>query len=417
MPHGRRGEYWREVVAGSAAAKEVRVLGYGDWAIERSQRHITDLLLPTWNRTIAVLWTSWTVIPLTVLPLSVAYCWVVFEVVHGNGSVAVAAAVLTACWSVYTVFGPMHEAFDIEGGIPVLRAYGKLRDALPQQSETAGTAVWTAPPRPPAVHFHEVRFTYPGTDRPVLDGAELEIRPGELLAIVGLNGAGKSTLTKLLAGLYEPTGGRITADGVDIAEIATADWRRQLSVVFQDFVKYELSAADNVRLGQPGLPEDSEALAAAAREAGLDPVLERLPHAWDTPLARSRTDGVDLSGGQWQQVVLARALYAVHRGARILVLDEPTAHLDVRTEFELFQRLVGKSGDISVVLISHRLSTVRLADRIVVLDGGRITESGSHDELMARGGGYAQMFLTQAERFNRREDDQVSEAEVSCTST
>ena len=148
------------------------------------------------------------------------------------------------------------------------------------------------------------------------------------------------------------------------------------------------------------------------RDAGLDEVLDRLPHGWDTPLARSRTGGVDLSGGQWQQVVLARALYAVRTGARLLVLDEPTAHLDVRTEFDVFQRLAARKQDAGVVLISHRLSTVRQADRIVLLEDGRITESGTHDELMARGGGYATMFAIQADRFNRGYDDRIEEGEL-----
>ena len=163
---------------------------------------------------------------------------------------------------------------------------------------------------------------------------------------------------------------------------------------------------------RPDVEPDLSVLAAAAKDAGLQPVLDRLPGGWETPLARSRTGGVDLSGGQWQQVVLARALYALNTGAELLVLDEPTAHLDVRTEFEVFQRLAKRRNDASVVLISHRLSTVRLADRIVLLSGGRITESGTHDELMAANGDYARMFIIQAARFrqgyrNANEEDEL----------
>jgi ATP-binding cassette subfamily B protein len=156
---------------------------------------------------------------------------------------------------------------------------------------------------------------------------------------------------------------------------------------------------------------DEAALADAVREAGLSTVIDRLPDGLDTPLARDRTGGVDLSGGQWQQVVLARALYAVHTGARLLVLDEPTAHLDVRSEMELFGRLAGRAGDTSIVLISHRLSTVRHAGRIVLLDGGRITESGTHEQLLAQHGRYAEMFNIQAERFRRGYDDRIEEDE------
>ncbi|MEV6208881.1 hypothetical protein [Kitasatospora sp. NPDC051914] len=160
------------------------------------------------------------------------------------------------------------------------------------------------------------------------------------------------------------------------------------------------------------VPVDRAALDAAAKDSGFDAVLERLPDDWRTPLARSRTGGVDLSGGQWQQAVLARALYAVHTGAGLLVLDEPTAHLDVRTEFEVFNRLAEHRGRASVVLISHRLSTVRQADRIVLLDGGRITESGTHDELMALDGRYAELIAIQAERFQLGYDDRADESEL-----
>jgi ABC-type multidrug transport system fused ATPase/permease subunit len=182
-------------------------------------------------------------------------------------------------------------------------------------------------------------------------------------------------------------------------DIGPDAWRRRIAVVFQDFVRYHLSARDNVALGNAVVEPDLAAVAEAARHAGFDEVVERLPGGWGTPLARTRTGGVDLSGGQWQQVALARALYAVRTGCRLLVLDEPTAHLDVRTERDVFARLAAHRGDASVVLISHRLSTVRQADRIVLLSGGRITASGTHDELMAAGGEYAAMFEIQARRF------------------
>ncbi|MDT0343987.1 ABC transporter ATP-binding protein [Streptomyces litchfieldiae] len=247
----------------------------------------------------------------------------------------------------------------------------------------------------------------------MLSGLDLEIRPGELLAVVGLNGAGKATLIKLLCGLYRPTGGAVTADGHDIALLRPENWRAHVAVAFQDFVRYPLSAGDNVALGQVAGPVPPGEIEAAAREAGLDPVVARLPAGWDTPLSRTVSGGVDLSGGQWQQVVLARVLYAVRRGARILVLDEPTAHLDVRTEFEVFRRLGERRTGASVVLISHRLSTVRGADRIVLLQDGRITESGTHDELVAAGGRaggrYAEMFAIQAARFRRGHQDRLEE--------
>jgi ATP-binding cassette subfamily B protein len=190
---------------------------------------------------------------------------------------------------------------------------------------------------------------------------------------------------------------------VDIADIP--GWQSRLSVVFQDFVKYPLSLRDNIAVGAA----DPGAVVAAARDAGLDGVVSRLPDGYDTPLSGGRRGGADLSGGQWQQVALARALHASRAGARILVLDEPTAHLDVRTEHALFQRLSGITEGISVVLISHRLSTVRQADRIALLSHGRIAELGSHDELMAAGGHYAAMYRVQARRFVQGFDDRLDE--------
>jgi ATP-binding cassette subfamily B protein len=307
-------------------------------------------------------------------------------------------------------------------GLEALKAYDELAELLTKESGRPASPPVTDPGSSSLVRFDDVGFTYPGTTRAVLDGLNLEIRPGELLAIVGLNGAGKSTLITLLAGLYEPTSGRIlVGGGREMSELGVQAWRERISVVFQDFVKYELSAADNVTLGRPGVVPDMAVLEAAARDAGLGPVLDRLPDGWETPLARSRTGGVDLSGGQWQQVVLTRALYALRTGAELLVLDEPTAPLDVRTEFEVFQRLAEQRAEAGVVLISHRLSTVRQADRIVLLDwgsprtesgGGRITESGTHDELIALDGSYAKLFAIQAERFQQGYQDAIEEGEL-----
>jgi ABC-type multidrug transport system fused ATPase/permease subunit len=410
LDEGQRAAVWENAITSPGEGKELRVFGLGPWAVQRHDQHLRAMFEPVWGlgaRAMAGLWRQFL---LVLLPLGFAYASVALAAARGQASVATATAVFAAGTSLYQVFAP--DPRDMIGAIACHRAFAQLRKELGTASQDpAGAAATVRPCAPPLVRFERVSFTYPGTQRPVLAELDLEIRPGELLAIVGLNGAGKSTLIKLLAALYEPTAGRITADGVDISELGPPAWRERISVVFQDFVRYHLSAADNVALGHATVPRDDAAVEAAARDAGLDEVLARLPHGWDTPLSRSRTDGVDLSGGQWQQVVLARALYAVHTGARLLVLDEPTAHLDVRTEFEVFERLAAHKGDATVVLISHRLSTVRQADRIVLLDGGRITESGTHDELMALGGDYAAMFAIQADRFNRGYDDRIEEGE------
>jgi ATP-binding cassette subfamily B protein len=249
------------------------------------------------------------------------------------------------------------------------------------------------------VRFENVSFAYPGR-APVFEGLDLTIAAGKSLAIVGDNGAGKTTLMKLLSRLYEPTGGRITVDGVPLADIDPVQWQRRLSAIFQDFTRYQVTAADNVAFGNPDVEATNSRLEAAAERAGATTLVNDLPHGWATVLSRQFKDGTDLSGGQWQRLALGRALYAVDAGASVLILDEPTASLDVRAEAELYDRFLELTKGLTTLVISHRFSTVRRADRIVVVDGGRVVEDGTHDELTASGGHYAEMFRLQAARFN-----------------
>jgi ATP-binding cassette subfamily B protein len=255
-----------------------------------------------------------------------------------------------------------------------------------------------------SVRFEGVCFRYPGSDHEVYDNLDLELRAGESLAVVGVNGAGKTTLVKLLARLHDPTGGRITADGVDLRELKPDEWQRRVAAIFQDFTRYELPARDNVAFGALALSADEAELDRAVEQAGAADVVERLPKGWDTVLSRRFTGGVDLSGGQWQRMALARALLAVRGGAGILVLDEPTANLDVRAESELYDRFLELTRGVTTVVISHRFSTVRRADRIVVLDQGRVVEEGDHATLVAAGGHYARMFALQAARFSEADN-------------
>jgi ATP-binding cassette subfamily B protein len=258
-----------------------------------------------------------------------------------------------------------------------------------------------SPAAMPASHiaFEGVRFGYPARSDPVFDGLDLHIPAGRSLAVVGPNGAGKTTLVKLLTRLYDPTGGRITVDGVDLATIDAGAWQRRVAAIFQDFTRYQLSASDNVGFGAVERLGERDELLAAAERAGAREIIEGLPAGWDTVLSPRAPGGVDLSGGQWQPVALARALFAVAAGAGVLILDEPTASLDVRAEADFYDRFLELTTGITTIVISHRFSTVRRADHIVVVEHGRVTEAGDHGSLVAAGGRYAHMFRLQATHF------------------
>jgi ATP-binding cassette subfamily B protein len=251
------------------------------------------------------------------------------------------------------------------------------------------------------VEVDRVSFTYPGSRRPALNDVSIRIDAGEIIALVGENGSGKTTLAKLLAVLYEADSGSIRWDGADIRGFDRAGLRRAIAIIFQDFIRYELTARENISAGRGGAGDDA-AIAAAAHQAGADRFLEELPLGYDTILSKQFKGGRDLSLGQWQRVALARAFY---RDAPFVILDEPSSALDPRAEHDLFARIRTLLAGRTVLFISHRFSTVRSADRIYVMGNGRIVEQGTHDELMAHGGSYAELFTLQAAAYLDRHHD------------
>jgi len=251
-------------------------------------------------------------------------------------------------------------------------------------------------PMKTGVVFDHVNFQYPTGTKKVLEEVSLSIRPGEVIALVGENGSGKTTLIKLLCRLYDPTDGMITIDGIDLRQFQTPALRREISVIFQDYVQYHLTARENIWFGNTALPPDHEGVIAAARHSGADDVITALPHGYETILGKSFEDGEELSIGEWQKVALARAFL---RDAQIIVLDEPTSSMDAKAEYAVFQNFRRLGAGRTAILISHRFSTVRMADRIYVVEAGRIVENGSHNELIRAGGKYAHLFEMQAQYY------------------
>jgi ATP-binding cassette, subfamily B, bacterial len=268
-------------------------------------------------------------------------------------------------------------------------------DLAPRIAEPGSPAPFPRPLRQ-GITFDRVGFQYPGSAKPVLDNISLSIRPGEHIALVGQNGSGKTTLVKLLCRLYDPATGVVSIDGRDVRDFATSDLRAAIAVVFQDYARYQLTARENVWFGDTGISPTDQRIETAAERAGAHPILAALPKGYETFLGKWFEDGVELSIGEWQKVALARAFL---REAPIIVLDEPTSALDAKAELDFYEKFRAVAKGKTAVLISHRFSTVRMADRIFVLEHGRIVESGSHDELMRARGLYADLFQSQARYY------------------
>jgi ABC-type multidrug transport system fused ATPase/permease subunit len=398
----REAEYAYRVAVDPPAAKELRLFGLADWVLDRFLDRRTRLHRLEHQAT-------------RLRERSVLVCLVLIGAANGlvawaladalvDGRLSLAKTVVFAQAAIGAVgigFGGLNWALD--GAAAPAAAVLRLRAAMaPAGALAAGAGRHPGAGAAPELRFRDVSFAYPGGG-PVLDGFDLTIPAGSSLAIVGQNGAGKTTLAKLLCRLYDPTAGSVEVDGADLRDLDVAAWRDQVTAVFQDFIRFELSLRDNV--APRGAPD--EVVLAALEGAGAAGLADL-----DTPLAKGYPGGTDLSGGQWQRVALARALCAVQTGARVVLLDEPTAQLDVRGEAEIFERVLAATRHCTTILVSHRFSTVRQADRICVLEGGRVVELGTHAELMAAGGRYRTMFDLQAKRFEAAPDDEGVELDV-----
>jgi ATP-binding cassette subfamily B protein len=391
----RRRAYVSGLLTDRESAKEVRAFGLRRFLLDRWERlgreRIDELAGVTRQRTRLIALAEAASAVLTGLAVG-TLLWFVGD---GRLDVAGAGAALTGLTQLRSRFGGI-----VAGVAGLYEAVLYLKE----QDELLATAAELERDRPTGavpegfarLSVDHVTFRYPEARRDALADVSIDIASGEVVALVGENGSGKTTLAKLLGGLYEPTAGAIRWDGTDTAALDPDALRRLVTVVFQDFARYNFTAADNIGLGDVARIGDRPAVEAAAAQAGADRLIGRLPDGYDTVLGREFDAGTDLSTGQWQRVAIARAFF---RDAPVVVLDEPTAALDARAEHELFARIRELLRGRTVVLVSHRFSTVRTADRIVVLHRGRVTETGSHDELMARGGTYAELFALQAAAY------------------
>lgn len=396
----RRANYFKSLSLKPLSAKETRVFGLKDWIGGRFVSLSNEALKEVWAaRRSGLTSMGGTIIVIGISHL-VLFAFIGQQAIAGNITIEQVAVFAPAVFGVLGGFLNIgDDALRIEYGaasIPVMEDLER-RVAEP---DLVGTGSRPADGFPTGnVSFQNVSFTYPGRTEKVFDGLDLTIEAGKSLGIVGSNGAGKTTLVKLLGRLYDPQEGSVSADGVDLKQFDATSWQRRMAAIFQDFVKYQLTASDNIGFGSVRLGNDPEALARAAQRAGATTIIDELPSKWDTVLSRQYTGGMEPSGGQWQRIALARAMFAVEDGASLLVLDEPAANLDVRAESELYDRFLDMTSGLTTVVISHRFSTVRRADRIVVLEHGRVVEDGTHEQLLTLDGIYARMFRLQASRY------------------
>ena len=395
-PVRRQLDYLRVLGASKESAKELKLFGLSSFLTGR----YIELSDQIYRQNVALarrrLWAGSLLSLLSTLGYYGTYAFVIYATVAGKLSVGtltfLAGAIAGASSNIQMIFSTFSSIADQALFLTDLLEFFGVRPSV--RSKPA------APPAPRPIRygfeFQNVSFAYPGSSRLVLNNLNFRLEPGERIALIGENGEGKTTVVKLLTRLYDPSAGKILLDGVDLREYDLEDLCRQTAVIFQDFMRYEMTASENIAMGQIEERQNDFKIETAARKSLAETVIRRLPRGYRQMLGRRFEGGVDLSGGEWQKMALARAYL---RDAQLLILDEPTASLDARSEHEVFQRFAELTAAKMALLISHRFSTVRMADRILVLEDGKIAEQGGHHELVARGGRYSEMFELQAANY------------------
>jgi len=395
-PAKRQMDYLRQVAGSREGAKEVKLFGLNKFFTQRFQALANQIYAEDVALSRAKLIVGGLLGILGTLGYYGAYVYVIWRTLHGAYDIGyftfLTAAIQQASSNLQQVFSTASGIADQALFLTDLIAFFDMKSTV--DSNPNGKPA----PQPiqRGFEFRNVSFTYPGTERTVLKNFSLTLSPGERIALIGENGQGKTTVVKLITRLYDPTEGQILLDGIDLREYSLEDLHRNIGVIFQDFMRFEMTARENIAVGRVDQPHQQADIEMAAHKSLADTVVDKLAGGYDQMLGRRFEGGVELSGGEWQKMALARAYL---RDAQLLILDEPTAALDARSELEVFERFAELTEGKMALLISHRFSTVRMADRIVVLSGGRLIEEGNHKELMARAGVYASMFEMQAASY------------------
>lgn len=395
-PVRRELDYLRVLGGSREAAKELKLFGLKDFLIGRFTRLSDQIYRENVDLARRRLIAGSFLSVIGTAGYYSAYVYVIWRTVTGSLTIGtltfLTGAIVQASGNIQQIFSSLSSIADQALFLTDLLAFFEMQPTIRSKPHALPA------PRPivRGFEFRNVSFRYPGTSRLVLNSLDFHLRAGERVALIGKNGEGKTTLVKLMTRLYDPAEGQVLLDGVDLREYNLEDLYREIGVIFQDFMRYEMTARENIAVGRIDEINNLPLLKTAADKSMADEVIERLPRDYEQMLGRRFESGVDLSGGEWQKIALARAYL---RDAQVLILDEPTAALDARSEFEVFQRFAELTAGKSALFISHRFSTVRMADRIVVLENGRIAEDGNHEKLLNLGGRYAEMFEMQAASY------------------